>query len=64
MVEETWWQECEVVDSSTSSVRKQKAVDAHFLILMQSKAPAHEMHLPIFKVSHSASIDEIQTVLH
>lgn len=59
MVEKTWWQDCEVVDHSTSSVREQKAVDAHFLILMQCKAPVYEMHLPIFKVGHPASINEI-----
>lgn len=34
-------------------------MDAHFLILMQCKAPAYEMHLPIFKVGHPASINEL-----
>lgn len=59
MVEKTWWQDCEVVDHSTSSVREQKAVGAHFLILMQFKAPAHEMLLSTFRMGHSASVSEI-----
>lgn len=36
----------------------------HFLLLIQSRTPAHGMVLPTIKVDPSASIDLIYIILH